>query len=529
MSFISRQRCFVKIIPMELDTIYYGIYLKNPMNKSDPIDDNSDVLIKTKELDFGFYFCLHNSEKFLKTTKLLFMNQNYQLSIPIATISIEETMKGVEILTKSEHNQTISKDEWEALKNHKHKLTHVLNNALSATNELTDETFKKAKQQAAKIDNQIGDFSIEDTIKILQNQANVFSYFKELREGCFFTDWDKQRRRWISFDELSKQMQEALAFFVYVSAQDALNVFKIGIERYVNRYRKNGQQLIKLPFPTYTEFRTPENWESKNLPSLIQNKVDKIKFQKGLNIMRQFIDKKSFKNLSFDIYNKTLNNYKKVIAKQKDDELFLHPMLNAIMTAASTATQENKDGKNFAFVAGDANLTPDGKPLILFKVIARMNSSICEIVQIIDKNHPEIVFTSDMIEKIIRTEIIIERNQGKEISPDLFIEALSVIGIKCKMIQLEKIQEVINFVKEMSKLGKLNHVPSNIRKQIEMIKGEEEWSDLGGQVRSIITYNYSVTKYPGCNFHITSTDTISKYICRLTILAALEKKFIPTA
>ena len=39
-----------------------------------------------------------------------------------------------------------------------------------------------------------------------------------------------------------------------------------------------------------------------------------------------------------------------------------------------------------------------------------------------------------MLEKIFRTEIIIERNQGKEISPDIWTEVLNVIGIRTKMI-----------------------------------------------------------------------------------------------
>ena len=82
--------------------------------------------------------------------------------------------------------------------------------------------------------------------------------------------------------------------------------------------------------------------------------------------------------------------------------------------------------------------------------VAKKTSSKCEFIKIHDTEYPEINFTENMLEKIFRTEIIIERSQGKEISPDIWTEVLNVIGIRTKMIKLEEISEAITAVQEMS-------------------------------------------------------------------------------
>ena len=82
--------------------------------------------------------------------------------------------------------------------------------------------------------------------------------------------------------------------------------------------------------------------------------------------------------------------------------------------------------------------------------VAKKTLSKCEFIKIHDTEYPEINFTENMLEKIFRTEIIIERNQGKEISPDIWTEVLNVIGIRTKMIKLEEISEAITAVQEMS-------------------------------------------------------------------------------
>ncbi len=503
----------------------------NDENKNDSKtsqESKSKILIENIDLLPGFYSCLYNSETFLKTSKSLFASGDYQTSIPIATIAIEESMKGLELLKKFRHNQVVTVEDWNDLKNHKHKLTHGMEEAMEDLRNATEDDIKKAKEEVVKTSQFDWGGSIDDVLKNLQSKVSIYSHFQELREGCFYSDWDKLREKWIVFDELSKDMQEALAFFVFIETQTTLNLLKVAIERYVNKLRENKQLLKKLPYPSYAELRTPEKWDSNNLDHPIQSKVDQVKYEKGSKVMRQFIDEKSFQFLSFGIFRKTMHKYLKVIAKQENEKRFPHPMIKAMVMAVSAAKNKNKEGKKIV-VANDQEQTYEGKPMIAFRIVVNMDLDVRESIKITDLAHPEIEFTQDMIEKIIRTETIIEQNPGKEIPPNIWIEALSVIGIRTKMIKLEEISDVIRNAKEMTRSENCTGISQHMIDQINAIKGVEEWNSLDTTLRTIMTSCYGIKKYPEYNVHITPSVNIRKFKCRQTILYILEKPYLPTA
>jgi len=499
------------------------------LNDNDQKKQDSDTLVENANLLPGFFTALHNAEKFFNTSKKLYESKDYQSSIPISTISMEESFKGLELLTKFRRDQVLTVDDWKDLKNHKHKLTHVMEDALEQLKTASKEDIEKAKEDVAKIGLETRNVSVNDVIKNLQQRSGIHSHFQELREGCFYTDWDKLKGKWFAFDELSQEMQDALAFFVMGDSQINLNLLKMGIERYVNRLRETGQLLEKLPYPSYTELRTPDKWESNSLPFHIQSKIDQVKNEKGLKVMKQFIEEKSFQFLSFEMFRKTMLEYLKVIGKQEDEKWFPHPMIKAMMMAMSLAKEKGKEGKNIGAVAGDADQTYEGKPMIVFNVIAKMTSGVCEFVNIADLSNSDVEFTEDMIEKIIRTEIIIERYQGKEIPFNIYIEALNVIGIKTKMIKIDEIPEVIRFAKKMAQDGKWQGVSKEMLEQILAIKGAEEWDNLDTTLRALIISPYGFDKYPGYNSYITPSGNIRKFKCRGTILFNLEKPYLPTA
>ncbi len=438
-------------------------------------------------------------------------------------------MKGLELLTKFRRNQVITVDDWKDLTNHKHKLTHVMEDAIEDLKKSSEEDIAKARDEVSKTGQQNRDVSVESIIKNLQNKSGIHSHFQELREGCFYSDWDKLRGKWIIFDELSTEMQEALAFFVYAEAQTNLNLLKMGIERYINRLRETEQLLKKLPYSSYEELRSPENWESNNLPFTIQSKVDQIRFDKGFKVMKQFIEEKSFEFLSFGVFRKTMLEYLKVTTKQEDEQWFPHPMIKAMMMAMSLAKEKGKEGENVAALSTDENQTYEGKPIMMFNVIATMKSGICEIINITDLSHPEVKFTQDMIEKIIRTETILEREQGKDITFSVSIEAMNAIGIKTKMIRMAEIPDAIRMTKEMMKDGHFQGVPKETREQILAIRGSEEWGDLDTIVRTMIISGYGMKKYPEYNSHVTPAEKYRKFKIRQSILFALEKPYLQTA
>ena len=472
---------------------------------------------------------MYNAEKFFKTSKLLFDSKDYQSSIPIATISIEESMKGQELLAKFSHNQNITVDDWKLLKNHKHKLSHIIEYSIQCLKDISDEDMKKIKEEVAKTGIQSHGISVSEGIRALQVMLHAQPYFQQLREGCFYSDWDRLKNKWMIFDELSKEKQEVLTFFVLENAQSILILLKRDIERYVNRLRETGQLLIKLPYPSYEELRPIEKWESNRLAFQIQDKKDQIKFASGREVMTQFIEQKSFQFLSFGIFLKVMRDYLKVITKQKDAEWFPHPMIKAMMMSLSAAQEKNKEGKKIMMLSGDADQTYSGKPMNMFAVTVKMKSGICEFVSVVDASRPKIEFTQHMIEKIIRTEIIIERNHGKEIPPNLWIEACNVIGIRTKMIKLEEIPEAIRFAKECIQSKKWEGVTKDITDQVNAVKRAEEWDDLHTISRAAIASCYGAVRYPGYDSYMTPSDSIRKFKVRSMILYYLEQPYLPTA
>lgn len=485
--------------------------------------DNADILP-------GFYTCLYNAEKFYKSSKSLFESKDFQSSIPIATISIEESLKGLELLTKFRHNEDITIESWKDLKNHKHKLTHVMQEAIKDLKNSTKEELDKAKKELGKVGERVSTMSVDDAIKNLESRSGIHSHFKELREACFYADWDKLRKKWITFDELSGDMAEALAFFVLAEAQINLNLLKMGIERYVNKLRETGQLLKKLPYPSYAEHRTPDNFESSELKFPIQNKANEIMYDKGLKVMQQFIDQRSFRFLSFGIFRKTMLEYLRVIAKQDSIHWHPHPMIKAIMMALSGLEREEyKEDENIAALSDDSDLTYSGKPMMIFNVVARKKSDIAELVDVAELSHPEFKFDQDVIEKIIRTEVIIERVQGKDVSASIYIEALNVIGVRTKMVKMEEISDAIQFVKDFAQSGKLQGIKKETLEKIQAIKGVEEWDNLDSEIRAMIASIYGSNKYPGFDSYMTPTDTIRKSKCRQMIIMTLLQPFVKTA
>ena len=501
---------------------------KENKNDSEKNEFESGILIKNTDLIGGVYFCLHNSVQFLESSEMLLDKSHYQTSISISTISIEESMKGLELLAKFRHNENITTDDWKNLTDHKHKLTKSITDALETLKKGSEDEIKKAQIDVEKYGYEFGDLSVQDFINRLKNKSNIYAHFQKLREKCFYLNWDRLKDKWIVFDELSPEMQEALAFFVYVEAYTNQMILKFSIERHVDRLSENGRPLTTPSNDTHKEHKSTEKSKNTDLFFPSNRKIDQIKYKKGFDIMKQFMEEKSFQFLSLNICNKSMSKYLKIIAKQDDEKWFPHPMIKALMTAGSLSYKEAIEGKSVMAVSDDSNQTYSGEPMMTCMAVAKTTSGKCEFIKIYDTEYSEINFTENMLEKIFRTEIIIERSQGKEISSDIWIEALNVIGIRTKMIKLEEIPEAITAVQEMIHTGKLNGIDKNSIERIDKLK-VNEWDELDTILRALVSGTYGRKKYPGYDMYITPSKNIKKFKCRRAILFSIVKPFLPTA
>lgn len=488
----------------------------------------SDDYIKNERLLNGVFASLHNAEKFLKTANELSAKKDFQTSIPIATISIEESLKGVELATKFRRGENMSKEDYEKLTDHKHKLVHVKEDAIDVMKNLTDEEEKNSRQELESYGIKVPPVEKSKLIDVLKKRSQDHSQFKNLRENCLFTGWDAIQKKWMIFDELYPETQEDLAFYITHEAESEINFLRFTIERIVNNLRESGQLKEKPPYPSYAEFRTADKYESLKELYKEGSKLDKIKLQKGYKAFQKFVAMNSFQYVTLSVFSDTMLKYLRLLAKQKSEEWYAHPMLKSIMMALTGASNENKDG-NYSGISGDADLTPNKKPCLSFMTIVNRKSEIFKIEKVLDLRFKDREIPSEMIEKILRTDIVIERKEGKEIPLSNFIEAASVVGVTMKKLKDNEIESAIEYAKELLSQGRFQPPTEDIRKEI-LSATKDNWKSLKPETRQTIAPMYGSKIYKGNTVMLTEVpDNVEKWKCRENIMNIIQSEFFPSA
>ncbi len=492
------------------------------------MSSDGNIYIPNAQLMIGAFHAWKNARYFLELSKGLHKDKKFQAAIPYGTISLEESLKGIELVNRFRRKQNMTKEEWSKMKTHKHKLTHVKEEAAEimekATKNKEEETVKELEESGFPVPQ----VNKQKLIEITRRSAHIHLQFQNLRETCLYTDWSEVESDWTVFSSLSEDRQDALAFFVMSEAENELELLEFFIEKMVNKLRNDGILTEPVPYPPYPEYRTVEKFESIKNMNKTRSKAEQIKFSQGLLTMQKFITLNSFENISFGVFSDSMRKYLKLIEKQDDDKWFPHPMIKAMMLALEAARKGDKDG-NYSGISGDADLAHDGKPFMVVIVVVNRKEETFSIEKIALVGHDDYAFPLDMIEKILRTELILEREVGKEISIPTLIESFSVVGIKAKMIKEEEIEDAINYTKKIVSEGHLNNASPEITNEIRNIKGKEAWDNLRTETRSIIAVTYGSSKYEGYNMFFTPVKSSEKYKARLTIMSALQSEYLDTA
>ena len=494
-------------------------------------ESKEKILIENKDVLFGAFASLKHSEKFLKSARFLYNEKkDYQAAIPLATISIEESAKGVILAVKYRKFQHISEEEWEKLKTHKHKLTHAKEEAIKIISSASEEENEKSKQELKKSGFNVPEIDTSKMVNAVQQKSNLHSQLQELRESCFYVDWNHLDSKWQLFDELPEEYQDNLAFFCIEEAEHEIVFLKLQIEKIVNELRKSGNKLTKLPYPQYDEFREMKDFESIKEMNTEKSKFEKIKFQRGILAMQKFVTLESLSDISFGIFSDTLLKYFKLIKNQDDEEWYPHPMIKSFMYAVNAAKGKPEDGKNYGGFSDDSDLDPDNKPHMAFATIVQYKSGVYTVLEIRDivegkKIEPE------MFEKIVRTEIILEREKGDEVTIPIFIEAMSVVGLIVKALKNEERLDAIKLAKEAAQNGRFQNAPDSIITEIQKIRDVSEWGDLSGETRVAIATMFVGKKYgKKVNLVLTRDDVKEKkHKARWYIMTALTSQYFKSA
>jgi hypothetical protein len=181
----------------------------------------------------------------------------------------------------------------------------------------------------------------------------------------------------------------------------------------------------------------------------------------------------------------TLLNYlNEVQSKVSSEQYAPHPMIKALMLALRSAQTGGTDG-NFAVASGDADLTPDKQPQLVFIVAVGEKGDQIKVLEIREANTGKVV-TSAMAEKIIHSEILIEKynevdipnKQAEAILTDSLGFPVHILGDKSEIDQSLK-----NAQDELSR-NRVPNVPRQIREEILGHKDASNWRELFQQSRS---------------------------------------------
>lgn len=483
-------------------------------------------LIKNNDLLIGCFYIFDNAEYFLKIAKSLHEDEKYKASIAISTISIEESLKGFALAREFLKGKDIDKDQWEQIKNHKVKLTKIFE-------DLIDSLKNKAEDDIAKPRNEFekngfhGPRNKEELIKELQEKSNLYSFFKELREACFYVDWNQKSNFWTKFTK-SDNTSETLSYFVLSEAEFQLNQLLLKLETIINECRKEGKLLSDVPNLTYREYRNTNDYDSINRLKKYFLKLDEIKKEIGISTFKEFIKSGDIDKASRYLLNNRLKQHLKLL--QKQEKSYVHPLIKALLISMSGA---EKDKGRIMAMSSDYDSTYNGESTMNFTVIMEKIDQNFHIHNITCFENKDFAYDEATLEKIIRTEEIIERIDGRDIPIEIYIEALSEIGVKAKVIKENEFDTALEWIKNLISTGRFKknkYMDQKLIDEINSITSSTQLENKDAMVRSMIISAYGMFKYPDYNAHIYPSKKIEKYKARKIIHdVIIHGKYIESA
>ena len=447
--------------------------------------DDSDELISHGHVGLGMYYCLKNTKRHFEDGKILYDCKKFQSAIPIFIICIEEAFKTIEFATKFRKFESMSKIDWKNLQDHNHKLNYMNDQSIEILDKMPNDDREKLKKTV--INDQIDFDRLIDEFKF---EKIIIANLQRLKERCLYQNWVKKENNWDDFTDLKLEHKEDLAYYIMEQAHMYLSKMHYSIEHAINIIRRNDIVLDDAPYPTYTEYRQVEDYETKIYNIVID---EQSKYHRGRNIMLGFIKFKIINAVDIINTDKIIKKLRKIM-KENNNCQYLHPLINAVFIGM-TITKNKPDG-NYVGVADDADQTYSGKPrMVATAVIKKENKQLT--IEEITINGNKHYTTDKIIEDIFETEIIIEKYPGKEILMENMHQAFAKIGFKIHKATTDEIESALSKCKKMIKTGEIesalfgfkNTIKSEERKdiitKIDNAK-KENWENLDAKIRSSI-------------------------------------------
>ena len=460
---------------------------------------------------------INNAETFVNTSFKLYEEKNYQVSIPLATFAIEEILKGYFLLRHSRNNPVLELDEWNKLNDHKYKLSQLFKNVFEAIQKVDENEFENHREKLYPLSNNT---SFEQVKRALTKNIGNFPSFQKLREACLYSDWNEATQSWNNYYPNAGYI--ALTYYVLQTATILLVNLKMAFEREINKFRKSGNSIPPTGFVTYNEYKEPKDYESLKLAKLQQSKLNSQMYVKGANLFSKFVSGTPIQLLIFEYFKNFFSDYLKIVNSASKWEN-AHPLLKSLLIYL-----EKKEGEKGNFMAISINKTKSNKEIANPFVVMPDPHDESKIKFVDLRTKKTFDYDDNFIEKIMKTELILDRKEGLEVELSVLIESLSSIGLKSKIIKRKELSEIIKNGKKHLRNGVFVKIDVHTKNEMNSLLDIAGWYSCSNLTRTLMIQSFGYTKYPGYQIYILEAETILKEHCRWLILRNLYGDFLPT-
>jgi hypothetical protein len=78
----------------------------------------------------------------------------------------------------------------------------------------------------------------------------------------------------------------------------------------------------------------------------------------------------------------------------------------------------------------------------------------------------DVALPIELVEKILRTEMVLERVAGTDVTAANYIEALSAVGIRAKQMKDAEVEPAIKLARQLVSERKVENAPEEVRKEL---------------------------------------------------------------
>jgi|APSaa5957512535_1039671.scaffolds.fasta_scaffold04523_3 AbiV family abortive infection protein len=158
---------------------------------------SKDVIPHSK-LDEGLSSCKIQIKTLLDSCDLLYSKRKYSTSISLSILAYEELSKMQFLIDHYDHNQSISKKEWQKLKQHRKKLGYVFGMGMEIISGLPDSSIESVENERGKLGfekNSPRDY--EDGVAVT-GVKNLLNNLNIVKQDGFYVDWNFNDFQWDS-------------------------------------------------------------------------------------------------------------------------------------------------------------------------------------------------------------------------------------------------------------------------------------------------------------------------------------------